>query len=68
MLTAVLRRSGGPDSGGLCGVLGRCWSSGVAQAGLCWWAVRKAGANIRFRMPRLTPEVKAIIITAVPGA
>lgn len=47
------------------------WSvlvSGVAQAGLCWWAVRKAGANVRLAIPRLTPAVKAIIITAIPAA
>ncbi|MFK0297707.1 murein biosynthesis integral membrane protein MurJ [Brevundimonas sp. NPDC090276] len=42
--------------------------AGVAQAGLCWWAARKAGANIRLTMPRLTPAVKAIIITAIPAA
>lgn len=42
--------------------------AGVAQAGLCWWAARKAGANIRLTMPKLTPAVKAIIITAVPAA
>ncbi|WP_297799780.1 murein biosynthesis integral membrane protein MurJ [uncultured Brevundimonas sp.] len=47
------------------------WSvvvAGIAQAGLCWWAVRKAGANVRIRLPRLTPAVKAIIITAIPAA
>lgn len=47
------------------------WSvlvAGVAQAGLCWWAVRRAGARLRIRLPRLTPEVKAIIITAIPAA
>ena len=43
-------------------------AAGVAQAGLCWWAVRRAGANIRIGLPRLTPAVKAIIITAVPAA
>ena len=43
-------------------------AAGLAQAGLCWWAVRKAGANIRLSLPRLTPAVKAIIITAVPAA
>jgi len=42
--------------------------AGLAQAGLCWWAARKAGANIRLTMPKLTPAVKAIIITAVPAA
>jgi len=47
------------------------WSvlvSGVAQAGLCWWGVRKAGANVRLSWPKLTPAVKAIIITAIPAA
>ena len=43
-------------------------AAGIAQAGLCWWAVRKAGANVHLAMPRLTPAVKAIIITAVPAA
>ena len=43
-------------------------AAGVSQAGLCWWAARKAGANIRLAWPRLTPPVKAIIITAVPAA
>ncbi|MDY6923916.1 MAG: murein biosynthesis integral membrane protein MurJ [Pseudomonadota bacterium] len=43
-------------------------AAGVAQAGLCWWAVRRAGANIRIGLPRLTPAVKAIIVTAVPAA
>ena len=42
--------------------------AGVAQAGLCWWAARKAGANIRLAWPRLSPAVKAIIITAIPAA
>lgn len=42
--------------------------AGVSQAGLCWWAARKAGADIRLAVPRLTPAVKAIIITAIPAA
>ncbi|MDP1255225.1 hypothetical protein, partial [Klebsiella pneumoniae] len=42
--------------------------AGVAQAGLCWWAARRAGANIRLSLPKMTPAVKAIIITAVPAA
>lgn len=42
--------------------------AGVAQAGLCWWGARKAGANIRLALPRLTPAVKAIVITAIPAA
>ena len=43
-------------------------AAGISQAGLCWWAARKAGADIRLSLPRLTPPVKAIIITAVPAA
>ena len=43
-------------------------AAGVSQAGLCWWAARKAGANIRLALPRLSPPVKAIIITAIPAA
>lgn len=42
--------------------------SGLAQAGLCWWAVRRAGARIGPVMPRLSPEVKLIVITAIPAA
>jgi putative peptidoglycan lipid II flippase len=43
-------------------------AAGVSQAGLCWWAARKAGADIGLALPRLTPAVKAIIITAIPAA
>ncbi|HYC97240.1 murein biosynthesis integral membrane protein MurJ [Brevundimonas sp.] len=43
-------------------------AAGVSQAGLCWWAARKAGADIRLGLPKLTPAVQAIIITAVPAA
>ena len=43
-------------------------AAGVSQAGLCWWAARKAGANIRLALPTLSPPVKAIIITAIPAA
>ena len=43
-------------------------AAGVSQAGLCWWAARKAGADIRLAFPTLSPAVKAIIITAIPAA
>lgn len=43
-------------------------AAGLSQAGLCWWAARKAGADIRLGLPVLTPAVKAIIITAIPAA
>jgi putative peptidoglycan lipid II flippase len=42
--------------------------AGVVQAALLWWGVRKSGARVDFRWPRLTPEIKALIARAVPGA
>lgn len=66
MLAAVI-----PATGGQIGAAyAASWAvlvAGFAQAGLCWWAARKAGANIRLTLPRLTPPVKAIIITAIPA-
>ena len=43
-------------------------AAGVLQAGLLWWGVRKSGARVDVRMPRLTPEIKALIGLAIPGA
>jgi putative peptidoglycan lipid II flippase len=43
-------------------------ASGVAQAGLCAWGVRRAGARLRFVMPQLTPEVRRLIRLTIPGA
>lgn len=67
MLIAVI-----PAQGGQVGAAyAASWAvlvAGVSQAGLCWWAARRAGADIRLALPRLTPAVKAIIITAVPAA
>ncbi len=42
--------------------------AGVAQAALLWWGVRRSGAKVDVRLPRLTPEIKALIALAVPGA
>ena len=67
MLAAVLPIKDGP----VASATAASWAvlvAGVAQAGLCWWAVRKAGANVRIRLPRMTPAVKAIVITAIPAA
>lgn len=43
-------------------------AAGVAQAALIWWGARRAGANITVRFPKLTPEIKALIALAIPGA
>lgn len=67
MLAAVIPATGG-QVGAAYAASWAVLAAGVAQAGLCWWAVRRAGANIRLAIPRLTPAVKAIIITAIPAA
>ncbi len=41
--------------------------AGVAQSGLVWWGLRRSGVHIRFRLPRLTPQIKALLKLAVPG-
>jgi putative peptidoglycan lipid II flippase len=42
--------------------------AGVGQAALIWWGARRAGAKINVRVPKVTPEIKALIALAVPGA
>ena len=42
--------------------------SGVAQVGLLWWGVGKSGSHMRWVWPTLTPEIRALIGKAVPGA
>jgi putative peptidoglycan lipid II flippase len=43
-------------------------AAGIAQAALIWWGARRTGAKIILRPPRLTPEIKALIALAIPGA
>ncbi len=43
-------------------------ASGVAQAALLWWGVRRSGARVDVRLPRLTPDIRRLIALAVPGA
>ncbi|MGA0602958.1 murein biosynthesis integral membrane protein MurJ [Caulobacter sp. KR2-114] len=42
--------------------------AGVSQAALLWWGVRRSGARVDVRWPRLTPEIRKLIMLAVPGA
>jgi putative peptidoglycan lipid II flippase len=42
--------------------------AGVSQAALLVWGVRRSGANVHFRWPRMTPEIWALVRRAVPGA
>jgi putative peptidoglycan lipid II flippase len=43
-------------------------AAGVSQAALLWWGVNKSGAKVTIRWPRMTPQIKALIMLAVPGA
>ncbi|MDP1737344.1 MAG: murein biosynthesis integral membrane protein MurJ [Caulobacter sp.] len=43
-------------------------AAGVVQAGLLWWGVWRIGAKIRPTIPRLTPQIRALIAVAIPGA
>lgn len=42
--------------------------AGIVQALMLIWAVRRVGAKIGFAWPKLTPEIKALIAIAIPGA
>lgn len=42
--------------------------AGISQAGLLIWGSHRSGAQVHFRWLKLTPEVKALIALAVPGA
>ncbi len=43
-------------------------ASGIAQAALLMWGVKRTGAHVGFSLPRLTPAVKALVLLAVPGS
>ena len=42
--------------------------AGASQALLLMWGVKKSGARVDWRLPRITPEIVALIQRAVPGA
>jgi putative peptidoglycan lipid II flippase len=66
MLIAILPQHSarGAATAASWGVLG----SGVAQVAMLWWGVRRTGAHVDIRLPRLTPDIKALISKAIPGA
>ncbi|HEX6865967.1 MAG TPA: murein biosynthesis integral membrane protein MurJ, partial [Caulobacteraceae bacterium] len=66
MLIAVL-----PQHDSISAAYAASWAilgAGVAQAALLWWGARKSGAKITVRFPKMSPEIKALIALAVPGA
>jgi len=42
--------------------------AGVLQAWLLAWGVKKSGAEVRWVLPTLTPEIRQLLGRAVPGA
>ena len=42
--------------------------AGVSQAILLAWGCKRSGAHVGLRWPRLTPEIKQLIMLAIPGA
>jgi putative peptidoglycan lipid II flippase len=42
--------------------------SGVIQVALLWWGCSRQGVRLSIRIPRLTPDVRAVIALAVPGS
>lgn len=42
--------------------------AGLAQVALLVWGVRKTGAKIGFVMPTLSPEIRNLLLLAIPGA
>ena len=43
-------------------------AAGLVQLAIVWVAVRHAGVSIGFRRPRLTPNVKRLLLLALPAA
>lgn len=41
--------------------------SGLAQAGLVYWGCKRIGIKFHFRRPKLTPNVKRLVVLGVPG-
>nr|WP_269717106.1 murein biosynthesis integral membrane protein MurJ [Caulobacter sp. NIBR2454] len=71
LLNIVMLAAVWPQTNPIAGAWASAWAvlaAGVLQAGVLWWGARKAGADIRLRWPRLTPEVKTLVALAIPGA
>lgn len=43
------------------------FAAGLGQLALLVWGVRRVGARLRLKRPRITPEIKALAGLAVPG-
>ena len=43
-------------------------AAGLAQLALVWWAARKLGMGLLPRLPRLTPDVRRLVVVGIPAA
>ncbi len=43
-------------------------AAGLVQLAIVWFAVRDAGISIRLRLPRMTPNVRRLLVLALPAA
>lgn len=43
-------------------------AAGIVQLAIVWFAVRRAGIKIGFRRPKLTPNVRRLLVLALPAA
>ena len=66
MLVAVLPQKNAHDSA--MAASGAVIVAGISQAALLTWGVRHAGGKVLFRLPRWTPDIRALLLLAVPGA
>jgi len=69
VLIAGLFWSAGSDAVAVAGVQAICVTlGGVAQLIWLMWSCQRAGFGLRLRVPRLTPEVKALLRLILPAA
>ena len=71
ILIAVLAYAWYAGSDGLAVGHALAWgvlAAGLVQLAIVWIAVRAAGISIGFRRPRLTPNVKRLLVLAFPAA
>jgi putative peptidoglycan lipid II flippase len=40
---------------------------GIFQLGLLWWSMARAGVKLRFRVPKMTPAVRELVVLILPA-
>ena len=71
ILIGVLAYAWYKGNDGLSVGYGLAWgvlAAGIVQLAIVWIAVRHAGISVGFRRPRLTPNVKRLLVLAFPAA